>query len=280
MDLTPEPFLPLARRHRAIFFDSYGVLRAASGPLPGAREALETLAAAGIPAFVITNDASKDVATQAAPYEGALDPERIISAGLLAERHLAEHHAGAQVATLGPPGCEGVLARAGVTTLPFPDLDEAALARVDAVALLDEAGWDWLRELTRLVNLLRNRPDLPWLAPNPDLIFPTGAGDVGLAAGSLANLVAAASGRPPLRFGKPDLTPYEAGLAAARELLPDLAPHQVLMIGDTLETDIRGAQPLGLRTALITTGNTSAAQVQAEIDRTGIQPDHLLDGLV
>ena len=57
-DLEPIPFLPLACRHRAVFFDSYGVLRTCVGTLPGVLDSLDALAEAAIPCWILTNDAS------------------------------------------------------------------------------------------------------------------------------------------------------------------------------------------------------------------------------
>ena len=58
-EIVLTPFLELARAYRAVFFDSYGVLRAGDAVLPGVRGALAGLAELGMPAWVLTNDASR-----------------------------------------------------------------------------------------------------------------------------------------------------------------------------------------------------------------------------
>ena len=58
-----------------------------------------------------------------------------------------------------------------------------------------------------------------------------------------------ASGRSARVVGKPSREFFRL----ARSHL-DLAPHQVAMVGDDWETDIAGAQRVGLRTVLVRTG--------------------------
>jgi ribonucleotide monophosphatase NagD (HAD superfamily) len=54
---------------------------------------------------------------------------------------------------------------------------------------------------------------------------------------------------------------------------PDLTPRDILMVGDTLETDIRGANAFGIDTALVLTGNTQPDAVEIAIRSSGIIPD-------
>ena len=65
-------------------------------------------------------------------------------------------------------------------------------------------------------------------------------------------------------------------LDLARGEVPGLAPAEVLMVGDTLETDVLGAQRLGFRTALALSGNTPPRRLAAEVERTSVQPDHVV----
>ena len=54
-----------------------------------------------------------------------------------------------------------------------------------------------------------------------------------------------------------------------RHRLGDLLPAQVAMIGDRLDTDVVGGQRAGLRTILVLTGVTTAAEARA----ASSQPD-------
>jgi ribonucleotide monophosphatase NagD (HAD superfamily) len=93
------------------------------------------------------------------------------------------------------------------------------------------------------------------VVPNPDLVYPAGIGAFGFAAGTLAAMFEGALAlrypdRPELRFvrlGKPHAPIYEEGLRR-------IGTRNACMIGDTLETDIRGANDAGIDAVLIGTG--------------------------
>jgi ribonucleotide monophosphatase NagD (HAD superfamily) len=55
-----------------------------------------------------------------------------------------------------------------------------------------------------------------------------------------------------------------------------LQPHQVLMVGDRLDTDILGANRIGARTVLVLTGVSQ----RQEIVTTGIEPTFIAADLV
>lgn len=273
----PAPFDALVPRYRAFLFDSYGVLRTEQGLLAGVQGTLTSLREQNRPAWVVTNDASRTHEAMAEPFGDLFAPERFVSTGGLAADFLEERHPGQRIAYLGPLRSAPVLERTGSPVRPLPEVED--LAWVDVVVLMDEAGFEWERELSRLVNLVRRRPDLPLLAPNPDLVFPRGGGEVGLASGALSALLEAVLGRAPVHFGKPAPAIYQKALALARAELPGLRPEQVLMVGDTLQTDIAGAQGVGLATALTLCGNTTPDTWREAIATSGVTPDHVVPGI-
>ncbi|MBL4846161.1 MAG: HAD-IIA family hydrolase [Planctomycetes bacterium] len=267
-----ESFLEIARGYRAVFFDSYGVLRVGDHVLPGVAGALAALEAAGIPYWVLTNDASRDRAGVAAAFNGLIPTERFVSSGQMLVEFLQREPPPGLLAYLGPARAEPLLALAGCPFRPLRDLE--TLDGVAAIALMDEEGFDWERELNRVVNYARAHPELRIYVPNPDLVYPTEAG-VGLAAGALAALLEAVLGTAPLAFGKPAAPIFHHSLELARAELGELSPSEVLMVGDTLTTDVRGGQAVGLATALVLSGNTTPEALQDQIAASGLRPDHL-----
>ena len=270
-EIALTPFLELARRYRAVFFDSYGVLRVGDAVLPGVPAALAGLAELGIPAWVLTNDASRGQEGVAAVFGGLIAPERFVTSGLLLVDHLRASPPAGVLAYLGPPRVEALLALAGCPFAPLAQLE--SLEGIGAVALMDEGGFAWERELNRIVNYARRHPELPIYVPNPDLVYPTAEG-VGLAAGSLGALLETVLGRPTQPFGKPAAPIFAHALSLARAELGALEPREVLMVGDTLTTDVRGGHGAGLATALVLSGNTTAAALAADMARAGLRPDH------
>jgi HAD superfamily hydrolase (TIGR01450 family) len=267
-----EPFLEVASRYRAVFFDSYGVLRVGDEVLPGVAEALAGLSEAKIPYWVLTNDASRNREGVAAAFGGLIPTERFVSSGLMLIDYLRRQPPQGLLGYLGPPRAEPLLDLADCDYRSLPELE--TLEGVAAVALMDEEGFDWARELNRVVNYARQHPELPIYVPNPDLVYPTAEG-VGLAAGSLAALLEAVLGRPCQAFGKPSPPIFEHSLELARAELGPLEASEVLMVGDTLETDVRGARAVGLASALVLSGNTIPSALAGEVESSGLRPDHL-----
>jgi 4-nitrophenyl phosphatase len=92
------------------------------------------------------------------------------------------------------------------------------------------------------------RSGIPFYGTNPDFTFPTPEGLIP-GSGPFIAFVQAASGQEPIIAGKP--SPYLFDLCFD-EL--NLAPEEIIGIGDRLETDILGAQKAGCRSGLVLSG--------------------------
>ncbi len=93
------------------------------------------------------------------------------------------------------------------------------------------------------------------LVTNPDNWCPVSSEKTRPGAGSTAAFLEASSGRRAYYLGKPNTYMFHR----ARRKLSELAlsaPEQVVMIGDTMETDIRGAFEAGLQSFLVLSGST------------------------
>jgi HAD superfamily hydrolase (TIGR01450 family) len=275
------PFSSLVSRYQVIFFDAYGVLKNARGVLHGVPELLTWLTRQGKDVYVITNDASRSPAQMAAAYvhpeHGVLIPEsKIISSGLLAKDFLRSKVRSGNVAYLGKPSSAFYIESASLTPVHIgacKNGDELA-----AIALLDDEGFDWFRDLNLMLNLMR-RVSAPVIVANPDLVYPVNEQEVGLAVGSLAAMLERIVGKSFVRFGKPDTMMFSHAFACAHENEPNLRKSDVLMVGDTLETDILGANTFGLDTALVLSGNTRADQAALSIQAKGIIPTYLCESV-
>jgi ribonucleotide monophosphatase NagD (HAD superfamily) len=100
------------------------------------------------------------------------------------------------------------------------------------------------------------------LLANPDLVYPAANGTFGLTAGSLAGMLERALtlllGAAAPRFevlGKPAARHFETALHM-------VGTRDAVMLGDTLHTDIAGAVAVGISSAIVLTGVTTAAQLQ------------------
>ena len=124
-----------------------------------------------------------------------------------------------------------------------------------------------------LEQALRDKPrDL--LVGNPDLVAPVESG-LSREPGHYAHRLASATGTEPVFFGKPFPAIFDMARQRIRPGTPD---HRVVMVGDTLHTDILGGSAAGFKTALIQGyGFFDGADPDTAIAASGITPDFILD---
>lgn len=273
----PTSFDELVDSYACIFFDAYGVLKSSAGLYPGALDVLESLHRRGKQLYLVTNDASKSPHRMAKNYErngdSFLPVERIISSGLLVEDYLRNKVRSGWVAYLGKEASAYYIAAAGLHPIPVSELrPEDHSPR--CIVLLDDEGFDWFRDINTVVNLVR-RHNIPVVVANTDITYPANQDDLNVAAGGLARLVEAAVGRQFIHFGKPDPMIFSKAFHLALADNPSLTKRDVLMVGDTLGTDIIGGNKYGLDTALVLSGTTLESQAKALIQATGISPTYI-----
>lgn len=254
-DITLEQ---LIARYDVLLFDAYGVLVTSEGPLPGAPELLTYLNRIRHSYYMLTNDASTLPSTAARRYQGyglPLTPERIITSGDLLVDYFATHHLrGARCMVLGPADSAQFVIQAGGQVVP-------PTAPFDALVIGDESGFPFLETvdatLSTLCQLLDRQQPVHLILPNPDIIYPTPNQGFGMASGSIAVMFEAAlQARYPertdlqfVRLGKPHA-------AIFAEALRRSGTRNMVMFGDQLSTDIRGARSFGLDAVLVSTGVT------------------------
>jgi len=245
----------------AVVLDIDGVLMCGGEALPGAARLMQALRAAACPFSLLTNDAHHSHAEKARWLAGAgLDAREgeILSCAdglvdLCAERGLAGRRfflAG----NLGTP-CYARLAGLEVTREP------AELGACAGV-ILGEENYDWELAINAAVNFFLAKPGGLLVVPNPDVAFRAADARIRLASGAPAQLIQYALGVcgvkiEPIWLGKP----YPPIFARNHRVLESTAgrrldPGRVLMLGDSLTSDVCGSRGFGYRSALVMTGVT------------------------
>ena len=276
-------FDEIAQNYDVVFFDAYGVLKNSSGVIPGVLDVLHKLRSRDCDFFVITNDASRSPADLARAYRhheyGNLIPaERNISSGMLAGEFLKAKVKTGRVAYLGKQSSVHYIEAAGLEAVPVSRAADDD-GSIRALALLDDEGFDWLSDINRAINLLRHR-NIPVIVANTDRAYPVNSRDVAVAVGSLANMMQEIIRKDFIRFGKPDSLMFSYALARAQEARPQLEKSRILMVGDTLGTDILGANKFGIDTVLVLSGNTQPERAELMIESSGIIPDYVCDSIM
>ncbi|GAB4004939.1 TIGR01459 family HAD-type hydrolase [Spirosoma sp. KCTC 42546] len=275
-------FKTVAENYKVIFFDAFGVLKNSEGLLPGIEKTFDWLRETGRDYYVLTNDASRGPHELAESYyrQGfyAINPERIISSGMLAREYLDLKVHNGTVAYLGTEKSAHYLETTGLKTLPISQVDLKDVADINALVLLDDEGFDWNTDLTKTVNLLRKR-NIPVIVANTDNTYPVSKTRIAIAIGAIAKMIENIVGKQFIRFGKPDaqlfMFAYERLENAAH-----ISKRDILMVGDTLRTDILGGNKFGLDTALVLTGNTQPQDAEVLIRSTGIIPTYVCKSVV
>ncbi|MEZ0540924.1 TIGR01459 family HAD-type hydrolase [Fibrella arboris] len=273
------PFADLIDQYKAVFFDAYGVLKNAHGLIPGVDRTINALIQTEKPFYVLTNDASRSPEQLADSYTRLGLPlvtaDRIVSSGMLAREYLQLKVSHGTVAYLGTDTSAHYIENADLHALPIRDVDLNDAADITALVLLDDEGFDWNTDLNKTVNLLRLR-NIPVIVANTDATYPVSGNRVAVAIGAVADMLERIVGKQFIRFGKPDAQLFMFAYDLLREKMT-IGKNEILMVGDTLKSDILGGNKFGFDTALVLTGNTPAEDVDLRIKATGIIPTYVCE---
>ncbi len=280
--LKIDNFKSIIDKYEVIFFDAFGVLKNYKGLLPGIESTFAYIESQKKEYYIVTNDASRSPAQLADSYHrmglAAASADRIISSGMLAKEYLdLKVHEGI-VAYLGTENSAHYLDSSGLHTLPISEIDSTNIERVTALVFLDDEGFDWARDLNIVVNLLRKRP-IPVIVANTDYAYPVNKNDVAIAVGGVARMIETIVERDFIRFGKPDSQMFMFAYDLIREYRT-IAKKDIVMVGDTLYTDILGGNKFGLDTVLVFSGNTLADDAETKMKTSGIVPTYICESAV
>lgn len=280
---TLETFRSVIDRYQVIFFDAFGVLKSYNGLIPGIIETFEFLESTNREYYIITNDASRSPMQLAEAYHRlglkVVDYERIVSSGMIAKEYLDLKVNDGIVAYLGTEDSAHYIERSGLQALPVGAINDYNIDQVNAVVLLDDEGFDWFNDINRTVNILRQRT-IPAIVANTDNIYPvSGSNNVSIAIGGIAKMIESIVGKKFIRFGKPDSQMFMFAYDQIRTRR-SISKKEILMVGDTLHTDIIGGNKFGIDTVLVLSGNTRPGDAATRIISTGIVPTYVCEQAV
>jgi HAD superfamily hydrolase (TIGR01450 family) len=183
------------------------------------------------------------------------------------------------VAYLGTNNSAHYIDSSGLHTLPVSAINYTNIDQVNAVVLLDDEGFNWFDDLNKTINILRRRT-IPVIVANTDNTYPlSGNNEVAIAIGGIASMIESIVGKRFIRFGKPDSQLFMFAYDLIRWRL-DVTKKDILMVGDTLHTDIIGGNKFGLDTVLVLSGNTQPDDAEMRIRSTGIVPTYICTNAV
>lgn len=263
----------IADEFDAFLFDAFGVLNVGNSGIPGAPETVRTLQANGKQTLVVTNAGSVDKRELMKKYRRlgfVFSADQVVSSRgqmlVALQAYPDTMHWG--VAAFAGAGLEYIDAR-----LTLLEQERHVYESVDGIILLSSHDWTQDRQ-DLLVSAITARPR-PVLVGNPDIIAPRET-RFSLEPGFFAHDLADRTGVEPAYYGKP----FSQVFAEAARRIGKIDPARVLMLGDTLHTDILGGVAAGFKTALVADHGLFRGHVVDDyIAASGIVPDYILPSI-
>ncbi len=239
-----------AIRHVAMDMD--GTLYLGGTLFPFTPRFLEQLQELGVGRTFLTNNCSKSVEQYVANLARmgiAAQPEEIRTSGMCTldylHANLPEVRKLYMVAT---NSLREEFMRAGYTILGEDEEPDAVVVAFDTALTFEHLckGAYWIKQ------------GKPYIATHPDKVCPTDLPTVLVDCGSVCACLASATGRQPdVVMGKPHPMML-SGILAHEEL----KPHEMVLVGDRLNTDMAMARQAGVVGVLVLTGEATKADVE------------------
>ena len=260
-----------------LFLDAFGVINIGNELVPGIIETLNEAKDKGLLTIILTNGAtycSEKKINQFFDLGLDISYDEIISSRDVTEKFLSIHHKPAKIGVLGNKDKDLNIQNSNTINLEknIEEFDE-----VDSFIFLSTSSWDTdyqeiLKEslLTKPRSFFVSNPDI--VAPHNDFFSIEPAYFSFKLINEGVNL--------PIWFGKPFPTIFEMALEKIYHnsgKISDLS--RVGMVGDTLHTDILGANSIGIKSILMTKyGLLKNVNISSLIKKTNIIPDYIIEG--
>lgn len=256
----------------AFLIDIDGTLLNGSKPIPGAINFIDKLKELHFPFLLLTNDAIRSIdekkdLLQAKGFN--ITKNDIVSCGqaisfFIKNRKLEKK----SFYVMGSFGNPCYVEQANVNVC-------RNIIKIDTCSgiIIGELNYDWEKAINASVNyLIRNMGGLV-IVPNPDSYWPTGVKDeIHVGSGSVGRFIKSITKEYGIDIelvylGKPfsSIYNYSINLLIENYKIKNLINKKVVALGDSLQSDIKGAANMGFTSALILTGITKEHHLREHI---------------
>ncbi len=255
------------QKYKTILLDGDGVLWRSNQPIPGIKPFFDLLNDLGVRWALLTNNntrTAQDYIDKLENFGILADPSSVFTSSTVTADYLLENYG--KDAVLHVVGMDGLTRTLKDAGFQFTTGEEIPENSVTAVV----AGMDReinLQKITIAMRLIMDGAD--FIATNTDGSFPTPDG-INPGTGTVIGALQFASGTEPYVVGKPQPAIFQTALKVLGSKI-----ENTLMVGDRLNTDILGANKLGIQTAAVLTGVTS----RDEINQSVIKPDFIFEDI-
>jgi HAD superfamily hydrolase (TIGR01450 family) len=254
---------PVDRLFDGYVFDLDGTVYLGEELLPGARETIDAIRAAGHRLVFLTNkplERPSDYAAKLTHLGLPTSPAEVVSSTDALVRYLLANAPGATIYPVAEPLIGQLLTEAGFRVMDGSE-------PVDVVVV----SWDRTFDYDKLHRAFRAvRAGARIVATNPDAYCPTPDGGLPDCAAMLAAIEACTGVRAEAIVGKP--SPHMSATLLDRL---HLDASRTILVGDRLATDMRMAREAGMASALVLTGATGIR----DLEESPVRPDYVIAGI-
>ena len=242
---------------KGFLLDLDGVFIQSGAILPGALETVEIFNSRNIPYRFLTNTTTKsrDTLHLGLTKQGFIcNKEHIFSAGYSGAKAIMQ---------MGNPSCKFFISEDLKKDYKFCDVNNE---NPDLIVIGDYDKWD-VASINQAFNYVMGGSQM--LALHVGRYYKVKSG-LKIDAGAFVKALEYATGERATVVGKPNALFFKQALDDMK-----LSPEDVIMVGDDLYNDIRGAQKLKIKGILVRTGKYDSKILQ----NTNIKPDRVFDSI-
>jgi len=238
---------------KGLILDMDGVLWQDNKPIGDLPFIFKGISDLGLRVVFATNNATKSVQEyqqKLASFGVHVEQEQIITSAIAAAKYLQHHYpTSSKIYVVGSASLKDIIGQHG-----FQVCDDAEMNSAQAVlvALDTNLTYEKIRNASTQI-----RQGAAFIATNMDATYPTPQGLLP-GAGACVAAIATAAEQQPLLIGKPQTPLYELAFQSL-----GFNPHEIMTIGDRLETDIAGAQKAGCLAGLVLSGVTDESKARS-----------------
>ena len=254
--------IEILRSKKLFLFDMDGTLYLGNKLYDFTLELLDMLKKTGRHYLFMTNNSSKsvdDYVKKLASLGIKADRNDFMTSSQATAFYLHKHHEGQKLYVCGTRSLKDELRREGFVITEDVTETECIVMGFDT-----ELTFQKLHDVSFM---LLTRPELPYIATNPDYVCPTEFGSVP-DCGSVCDMIYNATKKRPVVIGKPSPLMPQLAMEALR-----INDSEACVVGDRIYTDIKSGLNAGITSVLVLSGETT----KEILDESSDKPQIVLD---